>query len=67
MNYANGGNSSDPDVVMYGICAAFHKLPSEVDAEDPAAVERLAYVHYVVESVRAARERAEAAKIRKMN
>ena len=61
MNYAMGGPSGDPDVILYDLCTAFGKLPSEIDEEDPAVMERLTYIHYIVQS----RIAAEAARARR--
>lgn len=57
MTYAMGGISRDPDVVVYDLCAAFGKLPSEIEEEDPELMERMAYIHYIVQSVTSSKEK----------
>mgnify|MGYP001581122612 FL=1 len=64
MQYANGGISQDPDVILYGLCKAFNALPSQLEREDPTLIEKLAYIDYVVSSTTAAKIKAEARRAR---
>jgi len=50
MRYASANPSDDPDVLLYHVCKTFGCLPSQLDAEDAAVMERLAYIDYVATS-----------------
>lgn len=38
------------DILMYELCHTFHKLPSEINSEDYADIQRLLNVHNAVNS-----------------
>jgi len=51
MMFANGETVSDPDILVYALCSRFNCLPSELEAEDPLAVARLAHIDFIVQAV----------------